>query len=236
MRPLTTLFSPYRSPFLTSWWRTAWEWHKRSQRVNTRLQRESAINTIQYVRCNINSALILLVCLNVIDLGISTCCVPFGLICLLGWQRNVVCLRYKNGVQCSIYMWPWTSLEIALPVNICRTALPVNTTSRSSCSPKPAIKCPMLPRKLICMWNPLSLSTIPFRSLPSGWDWIVVKAFQYRRLVKCEDGSGIEPPGLRRYKLHCSVDAGWIAGIEVIIFFPFSSTEWRSIKTTRSNR
>ena len=27
-----------------------WEWHKRSLRVNTRLQRESAINTIQYDR------------------------------------------------------------------------------------------------------------------------------------------------------------------------------------------
>ena len=34
-------------------------------------------------------------------------------------------------------------------------------------------------------------------------------------LVKCEDGSGIVPPSLRRYKLHCRVDAGWIAGIEV---------------------
>ena len=121
-----------------------------------------------YVSCNINSALLLLVCLNIIVLGISTCCVPFGLICLLGWQRNVVCLRCKNGVQCtaSTNMWPRAALgSIALPVDIC---------------PEPAIKWPMLPRKLICMWNPLSLSTIPFRSLPSGWDWIIVKAFQYR--------------------------------------------------------
>ena len=45
---LTTLFRPSRSPFLTSRRRTVWEWHKRSLRVNTRLQRESAINTIQY--------------------------------------------------------------------------------------------------------------------------------------------------------------------------------------------
>ena len=29
-----------------------WEWHKRSLRVNTRLQRESAINTIQYAGNN----------------------------------------------------------------------------------------------------------------------------------------------------------------------------------------
>ena len=43
---LTTLFGPSRSPFLTSWRCTVWEWHKRSLRVNTRLQRESAINTI----------------------------------------------------------------------------------------------------------------------------------------------------------------------------------------------
>ena len=27
------------------------------------------------------------------------------------------------------------------------------------------------------------------------------------------------PPSVRRYKLHCSVDAGWIAGIEVNHFF-----------------
>ena len=45
----------------------------------------------------------MLVCLIVIVLGINTCWVPFGLICLIGWQRNVVCLRYKIGVQCSIY-------------------------------------------------------------------------------------------------------------------------------------
>ena len=45
---LTTLFGPSRSPFLTSWRCTVWEWHKRSMRVNTRLQRESAINTIPY--------------------------------------------------------------------------------------------------------------------------------------------------------------------------------------------
>ena len=36
-------------PFVTSWRCTVWEWHKRSMRVNTRLQRESAINTIQYL-------------------------------------------------------------------------------------------------------------------------------------------------------------------------------------------
>ena len=45
---LSTLFGPSRSPFLTSRRYTVWEWHKRSLRVNTRLQRESAINTIQY--------------------------------------------------------------------------------------------------------------------------------------------------------------------------------------------
>ena len=44
---LSTLFGPSRSPFLTSRRYTVWEWHKRSLRVNTRLQRESAINTIQ---------------------------------------------------------------------------------------------------------------------------------------------------------------------------------------------
>ena len=43
---LSTLFGPSRSPFLTSRRYTVWEWHKRSLRVNTRLQRESAINTI----------------------------------------------------------------------------------------------------------------------------------------------------------------------------------------------
>ena len=36
-------------PFLTSRRYTVWEWHKRSLRVNTRLQRESAINTIHVV-------------------------------------------------------------------------------------------------------------------------------------------------------------------------------------------
>ena len=41
------VFGPSRSPFLTSRRYTVWEWHKRSLRVNTRLQRESAINTIQ---------------------------------------------------------------------------------------------------------------------------------------------------------------------------------------------
>ena len=46
---LSTLFGPSRSPFLTSRRYTVWEWHKRSLRVNTRLQRESAINTIQYI-------------------------------------------------------------------------------------------------------------------------------------------------------------------------------------------
>ena len=50
-------------------------------------------------------------------------------------------------------------------------------------------------------------------------------SFPVQRLVKCEDGSGIVPPSLRRYKLHCGVDAGWVAGIEVNHFFPFSSTE-----------
>ena len=30
-----------------------WEWHKRSLRVNTRLQRESAINTIQILRIGV---------------------------------------------------------------------------------------------------------------------------------------------------------------------------------------
>ena len=40
---LSTLFGPSRSPFLTSRRYTVWEWHKRSLRVNTRLQRESAI-------------------------------------------------------------------------------------------------------------------------------------------------------------------------------------------------
>ena len=44
---LSTLFGPSRSPSLTSRRYTVWEWHKRSLRVNTRLQRESAINTIQ---------------------------------------------------------------------------------------------------------------------------------------------------------------------------------------------
>ena len=43
---LTTLFRRSRSPFLTSRRRTVWEWHKRSLRVNTRLQRESAINKL----------------------------------------------------------------------------------------------------------------------------------------------------------------------------------------------
>ena len=42
---LSTLFGPSRSPFLTSRRYTVREWHKRSLRVNTRLQRESAINT-----------------------------------------------------------------------------------------------------------------------------------------------------------------------------------------------
>ena len=46
-------------------------------------------------------------------------------------------------------------------------------------------------------------------------------SFPVQRLVKCEDGSGIVPPSLRRYKLHCSVDAGWIAGIKVNHFFHF---------------
>ena len=46
-RSLTTLFSPSRSPFLTPWRRMVWEWHKRSLRLSTRLQRESAINAMQ---------------------------------------------------------------------------------------------------------------------------------------------------------------------------------------------
>ena len=29
--------------------------------------------------------------------------------------------------------------------------------------------------------------------------------------------SGIVPSSLRRYKRHCSVDAGWITGIEIVI-------------------
>ena len=48
-RSLTTLCSPSRSPFLTSWRCTLWEWHKGSLRVNTRLQRESAINRIHII-------------------------------------------------------------------------------------------------------------------------------------------------------------------------------------------
>ena len=47
---LSTLFGPSRSPFLTSRRYTVWEWHKRSLRVNTRLQRESAINTIHQIQ------------------------------------------------------------------------------------------------------------------------------------------------------------------------------------------
>ena len=46
---LSTLFGPSRPPFLTTRRYTVWEWHKRSLRVNSRLQRESAINTIQYI-------------------------------------------------------------------------------------------------------------------------------------------------------------------------------------------
>ena len=46
---LSNLLGPSRSPSLTSRRYTVWEWHKRSLRVNTRLQRESAINTIQYI-------------------------------------------------------------------------------------------------------------------------------------------------------------------------------------------
>ena len=37
---------------------------------------------------------------------------------------------------------------------------------RCSCSPEPAIKCPMLQRKLIYTWNHPSLRTTRFRSLP----------------------------------------------------------------------
>ena len=33
----------------------------------------------------------------------STCCYTFRVICILGWQWNMVRLRYKNGEQCSIY-------------------------------------------------------------------------------------------------------------------------------------
>ena len=50
-------------------------------------------------------------------------------------------------------MWPRIALGIALQVNICRTALPANIISMSSCNPEPANKCPMLPRKFTYMWN-----------------------------------------------------------------------------------
>ena len=56
---LSTLFGPSRSPFLTSRRYTVWEWHKRSLRVNTRLQHESAINTIQYMCLAIEETIIL---------------------------------------------------------------------------------------------------------------------------------------------------------------------------------
>ena len=155
----------------------------------------------------------MLVCLIVIVLGISTCWVPFGLICLLGWQRNVVCLRYKIGVQCSIYQHVATNFygDGHASQHVCRTALPANIMLMCSCSPEPNIKWPMLPREPIYVWNHLSMRTIRFRSQPTVWGWILVRAIQYKGWSTV---SGIILLSLIWYKLHSSVDARWIAGIK----------------------
>ena len=147
----------------------------------------------------------MLVCLIVIVLGISTCWVPFGLICLLGWQRNVVCLRYKIGVQCSIYQHVATNCsgDGLASQHVCRTALPANSMLMCSCSPEPNIKWPMLPREPIYVWNHLSLRTIRY--------WILLRAIQYKGWSTV---SGIRLLSLIWYKLHSSVDARSIAGIK----------------------
>ena len=80
--------------------------------------------------CYINSALLLACrsCLLVIYLGISTNCVPFGVICVLGWQWNmdIVAQRLVSNAASS-NMWPQTALEIVLILKMCRIALRTNS-------------------------------------------------------------------------------------------------------------
>ena len=74
-RSLSTLFRPSRSTFLTSWRRPVWKWHKPSLHVNTRLQLESAINTIHIYMKQISYFTVLF---KVINNKVNT---KIGLIC-----------------------------------------------------------------------------------------------------------------------------------------------------------
>ena len=110
----------------------------------------------------------------------------------------VVCGRTVSNRRCAR-----TALEIALPDMICSTALGAYIISNSSLIPEPAIRWPMLPRKLISMWKAPNLS-IRLRILVSDYllavtvVWLTISttgAVQYLvasnmhvfRCIYCED-------------------------------------------------
>ena len=77
-------------------------------------------------------------------------------------------LSYKNGDQCSIYQHVATngSGDSFASQHLSDSIVSEHYfEERFNCSPEPAIKCPMLQRKLICMWYLVNLRTIRLRSL-----------------------------------------------------------------------
>ena len=75
-----------------------------------------------------------------------------------------------------------TALEIAFPDMICSTAFGAYIISNISLIPEPAIRWPMLPRKLISMWKAPNLSIRRRVGLPSGCDSCIANDWIYANL------------------------------------------------------
>ena len=73
----------------------------------------------------------------------------------------------------------------------------------------------MLPKKLICMWNPPILRTIRLSSLLLGWEWIMVKTFQKRGWSNVRTGLISYCRAWVATKPQCWVYVGFIIEIKI---------------------
>ena len=81
-----------------------------------------------------------------------TTCICLTLICIFSWCWDILYIMQQNCIQG--HKWPRIALDTASPVIMWVTAcVPAYTTSSSSWRLEPAIKWPMLPKKLICIYG-----------------------------------------------------------------------------------
>ena len=79
-----------------------------------------------------------------------------GFWCVDIGEMQIEWLRGKHRIQSRVNKdMPLTAILIAFQLSICPTAFWAYTNSSTSCKPVPALMWPILPRKLISVWNPL---------------------------------------------------------------------------------